>query len=156
MTAATTLPVLLLVEDDPADVRLMQRAFSKIDIPARILHVTDGDQAVAYLSGEGQYADREQYPLPWMMLLDIKLPRRSGLEVLQWVRQQSGDISALPVVVFSSSSHGVDVNSAYHYGANSYLVKPESSHQLQSMLSLLKSYWFMANQLPHVRGAAKQ
>jgi CheY-like chemotaxis protein len=156
VTAATTLPVLLLVEDDPADVRLMQRAFSKIDIPARILHVTDGDQAVAYLSGEGQYADREQYPLPWMMLLDIKLPRRSGLEVLQWVRQQSGDISALPVVVFSSSSHGVDVNSAYHYGANSYLVKPESSHQLQSMLSLLKSYWFMANQLPHVRGAAKQ
>jgi CheY-like chemotaxis protein len=156
VTPETPLPVLLLVEDDPADVRLMQRAFSKIDIPARIVHVADGDQAVAYLSGEGQYADRKQYPLPWVMMLDIKLPRRSGLEVLQWVRKQSGNLSALPVIVFSSSSHGMDVNSAYHYGANSYLVKPESSHQLQSMLSLLKSYWFMANQLPHVRGASQQ
>lgn len=156
MTVGIKQPVLLLVEDDPADVRLMQRAFSKIDVPARVVHVGDGDQAVAYLSGEGQYADRETYPLPWVMLLDIKLPRRSGLEVLQWVRQQAGDLSALPVVIFSSSSHGVDVNSAYHHGANSYLVKPESSHQLQSMLSLLKSYWLMANELPHVRDAARQ
>jgi CheY-like chemotaxis protein len=148
-------PVLLLVEDDPADARLIQRALSKVDIPAKLLHVSDGDQAVAYLSGDGKYADRAHFPLPWLMMVDIKLPRRSGLEVLQWVRQQPGDIAATPVIIFSSSSHGVDVNSAYHYGANSYLVKPESSHQLQSMLSLIKSYWFMASQLPHVRGAAQ-
>jgi CheY-like chemotaxis protein len=134
----------------------MQRAFSKIDIPAKVMHVPDGDEAVAYLAGDGKYGDRREYPLPWVMMLDIKLPRRSGLEVLQWVREQPGDLAALPVIVFSSSSHGLDVNSAYHYGANSYLVKPESSHQLQSMLSLLKSYWFMASQLPHVRGAAQE
>jgi CheY-like chemotaxis protein len=146
-----TNPVLLLVEDDPADARLIQRAISKVEIPAKVIHLSDGDQAVAYLSGEGEYADREMHPLPWLMLVDVKLPKRSGIEVLRWVREQETDLSSTPIVMFSSSSHGMDINSAYHYGANSYLVKPESSHQLQSMMSLVKSYWFLATQLP-VRG----
>jgi CheY-like chemotaxis protein len=142
-------PVLLLIEDDPADARLIQRAIEKVDIPAKVVHLTDGDKAVSYLAGEGEYGNREQYPLPWLMLVDVKLPKRSGIEVLQWVRAQEGFISSTPVVMFSSSSHGVDINAAYHYGANSYLVKPESSHQLQSMLSVVKSYWFLVSQFPH-------
>jgi CheY-like chemotaxis protein len=150
-----TQPVLLLVEDDPADARLIQRALQKIDLEARVLHLPDGDQAVAYLSGAVPYADRDQHPLPWLIMLDIKMPRRSGLEVLQWIRAQENDVALTPVVVFSSSSHGVDVNSAYHYGANSYLVKPETSHQLENMLNLVKSYWFIANQLPLGRTTAK-
>lgn len=148
-------PVLLLVEDDPADARLLLRALGKIEIGARVIHLADGDAAVEYLSGEGKYADRNEYPPPWLILLDIKMPRRSGIEVLQWIRRQNGDVSATPVVMFSSSSHGVDINTAYHYGANSYLVKPETTFQLESMLSLVKSYWFVANHLPHVRGAVK-
>ena len=150
-----TQPVLLLVEDDPADARLLQRALGKIEMGARVVHLPDGDAAVDYLAGTGKYADRNEYPLPWLILLDIKMPRRSGLEVLKWIRHQNGDVSATPVVMFSSSSHGVDINTAYHYGANSYLVKPETTFQLESMLNLVKSYWFVANQLPHVRGAVR-
>jgi CheY-like chemotaxis protein len=148
-------PVLLLVEDDPADARLLQRALAKIEMGARVIHLSDGDEAVAYFAGEGKYANRDEYPLPWLVLLDIKMPRRSGLEVLQWIREQKGDMSATPVIIFSSSSHGMDINSAYHYGANSYLVKPETTHQLESMLNLVKSYWFLASHLPHVRSAAR-
>lgn len=141
-------PVLLLVEDDPADARLIQRAIDKVEIPVSVVHLLDGDQAIAYLAGEGQFSDRDQHPLPWLVLLDVKLPKRTGIEVLKWVRAQQGDIAATPVVMFSSSSHGHDINTAYHFGANSYLVKPESSHQLQSMMSVVKSYWFMVSQLP--------
>ena len=141
-------PGLLLVEDDPADARLIQRAILKVEIPARVIHVADGDDAVAYLLGEGKYADRETHPYPWLILLDVKLPRRSGLEVLRWIRAQSGNIASTPVVMFSSSSHSVDINSAYLSGANSYLVKPETNMQLQSMLNVVKSYWFMHNQMP--------
>lgn len=150
----STQPVLLLVEDDPADARLIQRALQKIQLEARIVHVADGDKAVAYLNGENGFEDRKQYPLPWLIMLDIKMPRRSGVEVLQWIRNQKNEIASTPVIIFSSSSHGVDINTAYHYGANSYLVKPETSHQLESMLNLVKSYWFFASQLPHVRTAA--
>ena len=147
--------VLLLVEDDPADARLIQRAIAKVEIPAKVVHVPDGDEAVTYLLGEGKYADREAYPLPWLVLLDVKLPRRSGIEVLQWIRTQRGPIAATPVVMFSSSSHSVDINSAYLSGANSYLVKPETNMQLQSMLNVVKSYWFMHSQLPKPAGVGK-
>lgn len=150
----STQPVLLLVEDDPADARLIQRALQKIQLDARVVHVADGDKAVAYLNGENGFEDRREFPLPWLIMLDIKMPRRSGIEVLQWIRNQKNEVASTPVIVFSSSSHGVDINTAYHYGANSYLVKPETSHQLESMLNLVKSYWFLASQLPHVRTAA--
>jgi len=146
--------VLLLVEDDPADAKLIQRALSKVQMPAKIIHVADGDKAVEYFEGSDGFTDREKYPLPWLVLLDVKLPRRSGLEVLQWLRKQSEPYASVPVVMLSSSSHGVDINTAYHYGANSYLVKPETTHQLESMLSLVKSYWFMHNQLPRTRGSS--
>lgn len=150
MTAQVS--VLLLVEDDPADARLIQRALNKVEMPATIVHVADGDAAVDYFAGAGEYADRKKYPLPWLVLLDVKLPRRSGIEVLQWLREQQQEYSTTPVVMLSSSSHGVDINTAYRYGANSYLVKPETTHRLESMLSLVKSYWFMHNEMPQMRG----
>jgi CheY-like chemotaxis protein len=146
--------VLLLVEDDVADAKLIQRALAKVEMPAKIVHVMDGDKAVEYFQGEGTFADRKAYPLPWLVLLDVKLPRRSGVEVLQWLRDQQREFASTPVVMLSSSSHGVDINTAYHYGANSYLVKPETTHQLESMMSLIKSYWFMHNQMPRTRGTA--
>ncbi len=137
------LPILLLVEDDPADAMLIIRAMERVDLPARILHVNDGDEAVAYLAGEGSNHDRA---LPWLVVMDLKLPRRSGLEVLQWIRQQKSDVGRLPVVMLSSSHHTVDIQRAYEYGVNSYLVKPETSDQLLSMMTVLKTYWFYNNQ----------
>ncbi|HET8825114.1 MAG TPA: response regulator [Terriglobales bacterium] len=138
-------PMLLLVEDDPADAVLIQRSIQKVGIPAQVVHLRDGDEAVAYLSAESSKTG-----LPWLILMDLKLPRRSGLEVLQWIREQKSDVSRVPVIMLSSSHHAVDIQRAYQYGVNSYLVKPETSDALLSMMTVLKTYWFYNNQNPQV------
>lgn len=140
-------PMILLVEDDPADATLIKRSMEKAGIAARIVHMKDGDEAVAYLTGEGASAGKRP-PLPWLIIMDLKLPRRSGLEVLQWIRQQQSDVSRVPVIMLSSSHHAVDIQRAYQYGVNSYLVKPETSDALLSMMTVLKTYWFHNNQGP--------
>ncbi len=137
-------PMLLLVEDDPADAVLIRRSMEKAGIPAQVVHLKDGDEAVAYLSGENP----QNAGLPWLILMDLKLPRRSGLEVLQWIRQQQSDLSRVPVIMLSSSHHAVDIQRAYQSGVNSYLVKPETSDALLSMMTVLKTYWFYNNQNP--------
>jgi len=137
--------MLLLVEDDPADAVLIQRSIQKVGIPAQVVHLKDGDEAVAYLSGESS-----KKGLPWLILMDLKLPRRSGLEVLQWIRQQNSDVSRVPVIMLSSSHHTVDIQRAYQFGVNSYLVKPETSDALVSMMTVLKTYWFYNNQNPQI------
>ena len=141
-------PMLLLVEDDPADAVLIQRSIRKVGIPAQVVHLKDGDEAVAYLSAESSKPG-----LPWLILMDLKLPRRSGLEVLQWIREQKSDISRVPVIMLSSSHHAVDIQRAYQYGVNSYLVKPETSDALLSMMTVLKTYWFYNNQNPQMSRA---
>ncbi|MBE9104651.1 response regulator, partial [Nostoc cf. edaphicum LEGE 07299] len=93
---------ILLVEDNHKDVLLLQRALRKANIVNPVQVVNDGDAAVLYLSGEEPYGDRTRYPLPVLILLDLKLPRRSGAEVLMWLRQQP-ELKRLPVVVFTSS-----------------------------------------------------
>jgi len=141
--------VILVVEDDPNDVLLIQRAFSKARILNPVRTVSNGDEAVAYVSGDGQYADREAYPFPVLVLLDLKLPRRSGLEVLAWVRSQPG-LKRLPVVVLTSSRESSDINRAYDLGANSYLVKPVGFDSLLELVKSLEVYWMMLNQNPDV------
>jgi CheY-like chemotaxis protein len=144
--------VILLVEDDPNDVLLTRRAFAKAGVSASLSVVEDGDAAVDYLAGTGPYADRTQYPLPTIVLLDLKLPRRSGLEVLTWIRQQS-PLKRIPVVVLTSSRESVDVNRAYDQGANSYLVKPVSFEELAKLMHALNVYWDGWNVKPEM-GAA--
>lgn len=139
----------LLVEDDPNDVTLIRRAFRKCGIATALQVVSDGDAAIAYLSGQGAFADRDQYPLPVLVLLDLKLPRTSGLEVLAWRREQEG-LRRIPVVVLTSSRLAPDVNSAYDLGANSYLVKPVSPEGLQEIVRALNLYWLALNEKPEV------
>ncbi len=136
---------ILLVEDDPNDVLLVQRAFRNARIANPIHTVTNGDAAVAYLAGDGDYADRERYPLPVLVLLDLKLPRRSGHEVLQWLRAQPV-LKRLAVVVLTSSKESEDVNRAYDLGANSYLVKPVAFDELIRMVQTLDVYWLLLNE----------
>lgn len=137
----------LLVEDDENDRLLIQRAFDRGRIANPVHAVSNGEDAVAYLAGTGQYVDRKQFPLPVMMLLDLKLPRKSGLEVLQWVREQSG-LKRLPVVVLTSSRETTDINRAYDLGANSYLVKPVGFENLFELAKSLNLYWLMLNEDP--------
>lgn len=142
---------ILLVEDNPADILLIQRAFRQADLSHISLQIVrDGDAAVLYLSGEREYLDRERYPLPMLMLLDLKLPRRSGHEVLEWLRQQP-DLKRLPVIMLTSSREVFDVNQAYELGVNSYLVKPIGFAALVEMLKTLNLYWLMLNEPPEVQ-----
>jgi CheY-like chemotaxis protein len=143
---------ILLVEDDPNDVLLIRRAFAKADIKNPVHTVEDGDAAVAYLAGEGTYADRDDHPLPGVVLLDLKLPRRSGLEVLEWVRQ-SPALRRLPIVVLTSSRESADVNRAYDLGANSYLVKPVGFDALTELVRILQGYWVGWNEKPEIEPA---
>ena len=140
-------PTVLIVEDNPTDVMLIQRAFLKANIGNPLQIVRDGDAAVQYLAGEGAFADRAEYPLPAVMLLDLKLPRRSGLEVLQWVRART-PLRRLPVVVLTSSNQSQEVNRAYDLGANSYLVKPVEFDDLKEMLGTVNVYWLGLNRKP--------
>jgi len=145
---ASNLPVILLVEDDSGDARLIMRAMERVKLPARVVHVKNGDEAVAYLGGHAPYEDRRKYPDPYLVLMDAKLPRRWGLEVLHWMREQKSGVERVPVVMLTSSQHAVDIRQAYDYGVNSYLVKPQTSEQMLRMVTLLKEYWFSLNQGP--------
>jgi CheY-like chemotaxis protein len=139
----------LLVEDDPNDVFLTQRAFQKAGVANPLQVVNDGEEAVARLSQMGRYGDREKYPLPVLVLMDLKLPRKSGLEVLEWLRGQPG-LRRLPVVILSSSKESGDVSRAYELGANSYLVKPVDFDSLLGMVKSLSLYWLILNKAPEV------
>ena len=143
---------ILLVEDDPNDVLLMERALGKAKLVNPLHVVEDGEQALAYLEGQGPYADRARYPLPVLILLDLKLPRMSGLEVLAWLRQQPG-LKRIPVVVLTSSNEPADVNRAYDLGSNSYLVKPGGQEEMLELVKALNLYWMILNEKPESAGS---
>ena len=134
----------LLVEDNLDDVLLTRRAFRKAGIASALQVAGDGDEAVAYIAGEGAFADRQAHPLPSLVLLDWKLPRRSGREVLQWVRAQEC-FTALPVVVLTTSREQEDIDQAYSAGANSYIQKPVLLEKLAELSERLHAYWLETN-----------
>ncbi|WP_333100141.1 MULTISPECIES: response regulator [unclassified Microcoleus] len=139
---------ILLVEDNPVDILLMQRAFRNEALANTSLQIVrDGDAAVFYLNGDGEYSDRDRYPLPAIILLDLKLPRRSGHEVLVWLKQQP-ELKRLPVVMLTSSSQTLDVKRAYDLGVNSYLVKPIGFASLVEMMQSFSQYWLNYTELP--------
>ncbi len=139
--------LILLVEDDPNDVILIKRAFDRARIANPIQVARDGEEAIAYLAGSEPYHDRSLYPLPMLVLLDLKMPRKSGFDVLAWIRAQEG-LRRLPVVVLTSSKDTPDINRAYDLGANSYLVKPVAFEALIEMVKTLGFYWLILNQKP--------
>jgi len=138
---------ILHVEDDPNDVLLVERAMRKVNSASQLHSVNDGDKAIAYFNGENAFSNREEHPLPNLVLLDLKMPRKSGLEVLGWIREQP-HLKRLPVVVFTSSKHDQDINKAYDLGANSYLVKPVGFEALLEIVKQVRLYWGALNQGP--------
>ena len=142
MNAPAHSPI-LLVEDNPDDVLLMQRAFRKLNLLNPLKVLEDGEVAIAYLREvtEGGRAAE----VPALVLLDLKLPRRSGLEVLEWLRAQPR-LRRCPVVVLTSSKEAPDVRTAYDLGANSYLIKPVEFQSFLDMVGTLNLYWLMLNQ----------
>jgi CheY-like chemotaxis protein len=138
---------ILLAEDDPNDAKLIRRALVKARCANPVETVSDGELAIAYLSGATPYEDRQRFPLPILMLLDLKMPRKNGFDVLQWIRSQP-KLKRLPIVVLTSSSVPQDVNRAYEAGANSYLVKPVDTEALVDMLKTIELYWIVTNTRP--------
>jgi CheY-like chemotaxis protein len=143
---------LLLVEDDENDIFFFKRAvqIAGLDNPLQI--VNDGQQAIDYLSGAGGFNDRGQHPFPGMIILDLNLPRKHGLEVLKWIRQKT-HWASMPVVVLTSSNSDLDMTVAYRLGANSYFVKPNDPDLLAELVRVIKDYWFQWSRILPVSSA---
>lgn len=139
----------LLVEDSEDDVLLIRRAFAKAKVHDALQVVRSGEEAIAYLNGVGRYANRTEYPLPDLVLLDLKMPGKDGFDVLQYIRRQSG-FRALRVVVLTSSDDIRDVNRAYQLGANSFLVKPVDSDDFASIIQAIQGFWMWMSMSPEV------
>ena len=138
---------ILLAEDDENDVLLLKRAFETAEIQNPIFVTRDGQEAMDYLAGVGNFSNRTEYPFPALVLLDLKMPRRSGLEVLQWLRAQP-ILHCLPVVIFSSSPHEHDIERAYRLGANAFVVKPSTNEARSQLSRFIKGFWLQFNEPP--------
>lgn len=151
MTPSNQQPTILLAENQDDDVALLQRAFEKANAPSFQV-VRDGEEAIDYLKGAGRYGDRQAFPFPNLLLLDLKMPRKSGLEVLEWIRSQES-IRRLPVIALTSSHLSTDVNRAYDLGINSYLIKPADFNELVNRIHTLAEYWFVFSRVPTIEPA---
>jgi CheY-like chemotaxis protein len=144
MATAAVGNVILLVEDNEDDVFLLENALTMAEVKSRLQVVRDGQEALHYLSGTAQFADRQRFPFPSLILLDLKLPYRSGLDILAWMRQETNLPSTI-VVVLTSSDEPADLKSAYGLGANTYLVKPPTAPMICDIVTAFKLDWVRSN-----------
>jgi two-component system response regulator len=138
---------ILLVEDNPDDVELTLRAFKKNDISNKVIVVTGGAEALDFLYAKGKYAERDEKDLPILVLLDLKLPKIDGMEVLQSIRQNEFT-KLLPVVILTSSAEEQDMIDGYNLGVNSYVRKPVNFNDFQQAIKVLGLYWLVWNEPP--------
>jgi len=141
--------IILLVEDREDDILLIRRAFEKAHVPNPMYVVRNGEEAIAYLSGENGFSNRDEHPLPQMVLLDLHMPRVDGFEVIKWIRQQPG-FGTLLVIVLTSSDQLRDVHEAYKLGANSFLVKPLDFQNFVELGEIIRNYWINTNRTPEI------
>ena len=145
----------LLVEDDEDHVSLVRRAFQKANIVNPLQVVRSGQEAMVYLEGTGPYARRDEFPLPKLVLLDLKMPGISGFDVLRWIRQRPG-LATLRVVVLTASNEIRDVNLAYELGANSFLVKPVDFDDFVKLSRAIQGYWIWLSKSPETFAPREQ
>jgi CheY-like chemotaxis protein len=140
---------ILIVDDDDNDIFFVKRAFTDINVHCTFQMLKNGQQVVEYLDGQGEYANREKYPLPMMILMDLKMPMMDGFEVLAWLRSRPG-IKVIPTIVFSSSDLPTDITRAYELGANSFMTKSVTYDGLLLKLQTLSQYWLEHCKHPQV------
>ncbi|HZR18866.1 MAG TPA: response regulator [Verrucomicrobiae bacterium] len=136
---------ILLVEDNENDVIFMQRALATAEVANPVQIVADGQSAINYLAGVGEFSDRIAFPLPALLFLDLKLPVKSGLDVLAWLRRRP-EFKKVIVLVLTTSREPTDIERAFELGANAYLAKPSSVSELTEMMRATKSFWLRFNQ----------
>ena len=147
MTDERATSTILLVEDNHAHAELVKRCISSQEIPTHVVHVTNGQAALDYLFKREEFADLEDALPPDLVLLDLRLPRLGGLEVLQEIRSAK-DLPQIPVIVLTSSKADDDVRDAYRHRANSYLVKPFGYPEFSALIDQVLNYWLTLNQRP--------
>jgi len=145
-------PTLLIVEDNEDDIFFMERIFKQMGARCDLRFVRDGAEAVEYLSGKGQFEDRVKNPLPTIILMDLKMPRMNGFEVLEWMQKQP-EIKLIPTIVVTSSTMQEDVTRAYRSGANAVMNKPVDKDSLLQMLKTFHLYWTDYVEMPEVKPA---
>jgi len=145
---------ILLVDDSENDLKLMSIAFAKAGLNSPVQVVHNGEEAIAYLAGEGRYTGRNGFPLPAVMLLDLNMPMKNGFDVLDWLRKQPG-LKRLSTIVLTSSLRPQDVERAFELGAHSYLVKPAALEDLVAMIRCLRD-WLKLNHFPPLNEHVKR
>lgn len=139
--------VILFIEDDPAHAEITMRNFKKNRISNKVIHLWDGQQALDYLFRQGEYTDPEKSPLPHLILMDLRLPKVDGLEVLAKIRANEG-LKYIPTVILTTSEADVDISRAYDYNVNSYLVKPLDYDKFSNLIEAFGFYWVVWNKYP--------
>jgi len=143
---------ILIVDDDENDIFFVKRAFTEINVHCTFHTLKNGQEAVDYLQGEGEYANRQKFPIPMMILMDLKMPIMDGFQVLAWLRSREG-IKVIPTIVFSSSDLPNDITRAYELGANSFMTKSVTYDGLLLKLQTLSQYWLEHCKHPQVADA---
>lgn len=138
---------IILVEDNPSDADLIKRALNKNNVANKILHLKDGQEVIDYLFGEGQWKGRTTANTPKVILLDLKMPKVSGIEVLKKIKSNE-ETRSIPVVILTSSKEDPDIKECYKLGVNSYVVKPVGFEEFSSTVAQLGLYWLLINQQP--------
>ena len=140
-------PTILLVDDSENDLLFMRAAFKKAEFNSPLQEVHNGEEAIAYLKGDGPYGDRDKFPLPAVMLLDLNMPMKNGFDVLNWVRTQQSGLKRLSIIVLTASMRPEDIERAFDLGANAFLVKPGTMEDLTGMIRCLRD-WLQYNRFP--------
>jgi CheY-like chemotaxis protein len=140
--------IILLVEDDPAHVEIVRRNFQDFRVANRLIHVEDGQEALDYLFRRDKFSDPDESPRPHLILLDLRLPKVDGLEVLKTIKQDAG-LCLIPVVILTTSAAESDILKAYENHASSYLVKPVDFSQFLNLMETLGYYWLAWNRFPY-------
>ena len=138
---------IILVEDNPSDADLIKRALNKNNVANKILHLKDGQEVLQYLFGEGQWKGRTTANTPKVILLDLKMPKVSGIDVLKRIKSNQ-ETMGIPVVVLTSSKEDPDIKECYKLGVNSYVVKPVGFEDFSRTVAQLGLYWLLINQQP--------
>src|SRR5262245_38349213 len=142
---------ILFVEDNPDDQFLFERAVRALPFPVDLRFANDGNEAIAYLSREGRFSDHQQFPVPTVVFMDIKMPGKSGFDILEWLKKRAPDhLHRTPVVMFSSSDQQSDIDRAYDLGATAYLVKPSGFDDLRKLFKASGEFFLEHAETPSV------
>jgi len=142
-------PLVLVAEDREDDLFMLRRSFEQVGFDTPVQYVRDGEEAIAYLAGQGRFANREEYPLPTLLLLDLKMPRKNGFDVLEWIQQQP-HLAELRTIVLTTSDDLLEVNRAYRLGAASFLTKPLNFTEFKDTVVAVYNYWLTMNKPPAI------